>query len=174
MNATLTRAVLMLAVAAPCAAQPPQTSHIRPVDRQARAVVAEGLARSAAFRQLAAHIESLDGLVYVRVATDPRGSSGPRLGGYLSQNISHALNLRVLRITLTERSGMRAAAVLAHELQHAIEVLEVPGVRTSADVEALFDRIGFRVAQSVMETTAARRVEDAVASQIASSTRPRP
>src|SRR5262245_30484072 len=108
MNATVTRAVLMLAVAAPCAAEPPETSHIRTLDRQAQVVLVEGLARSAAFRQLAAHIESLDGLVYVRVATDPRGSSGPRLGGYLSQNISHALNLRVLRVTLTERSGLRA------------------------------------------------------------------
>jgi hypothetical protein len=58
--------------------------------------------------------------------------------------------------------GDRPIFILAHELQHAIEVLEAPHVSTEHDVDQLFERIGFHASAGDVETQAALDVERAV------------
>jgi hypothetical protein len=55
--------------------------------------------------------------------------------------------------------------ILAHELQHAIEVLESPAM-TSADIETMFKRRGNLGAGPVYETVAAVRVQQQVEAEL--------
>lgn len=66
--------------------------------------------------------------------------------------------MRYLRIELRHLSPARAAAVLAHELQHVVEVVDAD-VRSPAEFDALFRRIGFVVRDSPdhVDTVAAIR-----------------
>jgi hypothetical protein len=72
----------------------------------------------------------------------------------------------VMQITVTHDDEDRAVATLAHEFQHTVEVLEHPEVRTEADVDRLFERIGYRVASGLMETQAALDIERTVANEL--------
>jgi hypothetical protein len=63
-------------------------------------------------------------------------------------------------------SGDRRLLTLAHELQHAIEVLEAPDVATAGAVDELFERIGTNTSAGVMETQAALDVERAVGREL--------
>ena len=140
--------------------------HVRALDPQTATVLADGMARSAEFRRLVDRIESLDGIVFIRAGVDPRRSRD-RLGGFLSQQVTCVRGFRLLHIVVAPQSRGRAPAVLAHELQHAVELLEEPRACIDADVEALFARIGFQVRAGVVETEAAVRIEKIVARQIA-------
>jgi hypothetical protein len=58
--------------------------------------------------------------------------------------------------------GDRPTFILAHELQHAIEVLEAPDVSTEHAVDQLFEQIGTHAHAGVLETHAALDAERAV------------
>jgi hypothetical protein len=73
---------------------------------------------------------------------------------------------RILRVMVDERkTGIDAAASIAHELQHALEVLQVPDIKTAAAMHGLFERIGTWRKFS-FETDAAVRVTDTVHSEL--------
>jgi hypothetical protein len=64
----------------------------------------------------------------------------------------------------------RQISVMAHELQHALEVAEAPEVTDAASLVDLFRRIGYVKAESgrgiAYETKAARGVGDRVAEEL--------
>jgi hypothetical protein len=55
---------------------------------------------------------------------------------------------------------------LAHELQHAVELLEAKNARSPTECEALFARIGFRSGPHSYETHAAVEVDRRVAKEL--------
>ena len=55
---------------------------------------------------------------------------------------------------------------MAHELQHAIEVLEATDVASEAAGGQLFERIGMHASAGVMETQAALDIGRAVAREL--------
>jgi hypothetical protein len=107
-------------------------------------------------------IDRSSGLVYV-----VSSRCGTRLwepGACLDHRIRVSGGLRFLRVNVYPgESGGRLVALIAHELQHALEVLSDQTVTTQQDVEKLYEQIGRkRLASGNFETDAAQRVQDAV------------
>lgn len=149
-----------------CPARQTLPAQLRPLTCSTAARVIEGMARSATLCREIDRIGELNGIVYIKDAyyVDPRTKTVR--SGALSHEITMAGAHRVLHVTVAPQSGDRCLITLAHELQHAIEVLEARDVTTEADVDRLFARIGVRVGASVMETTSAVDMGRAVAREL--------
>jgi hypothetical protein len=65
-----------------------------------------------------------------------------------------------------DRLSVHRVGVLGHELQHALEVLESPDVRSSDDIERLFRRHR-AINGQILETDAALAAGDRVVSELA-------
>ncbi len=94
--------------------------------------------------------------------------------GILSHQVGVSDSICVLRVTLAIDCGDPAIATLAHELFHAIEVLEHPDARTEKAIDALFARIGEPIANQTFETTGALEKERKVLEELRSARRHEP
>jgi hypothetical protein len=141
--------------------------HLRVLDCRLAKALAGAAGRSAQLSDLIDRVSHTDGLVYVT----PLPTQGPasRLLGGFSHDISVAGPFRVLRIVLPSQYNDTAIAIAGHELRHALEVLEMSTARTEAEVEALYDRIGWRTSGRTVETQAALDAENAIARELRTS-----
>lgn len=142
-----------IAVAAMGADEPQTLSRIRPQTSKIADAVAQGTQRSPTFRRLIESIDATDGLVYVA-----EGTCGHVARSCLDMSVVIAGPHRVLYIFVNPRraSGCQIVEVIGHELQHAVEVLGNPTVRSGAAVFSFFDRIG-KTGFEWFETAAAVR-----------------
>lgn len=136
----------------------PPGGAIRSVNRDPRLaeLLAHGMARSVTLQGLVASLEASDVIVYVSFVQTPARN------GYLVHQITVAGPHRYLRVLLETRlSNREVIPLLAHELQHALEVAQSPHVRDREGIKALFERIGFPSLESafVHETEEALRVQ---------------
>lgn len=141
--------VLLLLLFAPAPLTRASTPHpfptVRPLGDLAAAVLSRALDRSATVRALAARIQVSDVIVYL----DVRRDLPPGVSACLTW-IATTPASRIVRVSITP--GLRYAdgvAFVGHELQHVVEVIEHPEVRSSADLDALYRRIGERGSQRV-------------------------
>ena len=113
-----------------------------------RSAVAVGLERSATFRRLHETIDASDGMVYVI-----EGMCGHGVHACLLLRVWVAGPYRVLliRVDPTKAAGCELVGLIGHELQHAIEALAEPTVRSDAAIYSLFEQIG-RTASGRFET----------------------
>jgi hypothetical protein len=111
-------------------------------------------------------VGELNGIVYIKSGFSVNDHTKRVLSGALSHQISMAGAHRVLHVMVAPESGDRPVITMAHELQHAIEVLEAPDVATEAAVDQLFERIGMHADTGIVETQAALNVERAVAREL--------
>lgn len=131
----------LLVGAAPAAAQVPGTAvpGVRPLRRRAAEAIEDGMERSATFRALVDALERSDVRVYIDVT--------PYLSGRVSGGLSFvgaSASMRFVRIALDARlTPWQTVYVLAHELQHALEVARAPDVRTLQAFDDLYRHIGF-------------------------------
>jgi hypothetical protein len=151
--------------AAPLRAQVP-ASRLRPQNARITAWLADGRARSPTLRALIARIDASDVLVYLDVlpALRPGVSAALTFMGDTPYG-------RMVRVSIRPAlSGREAMAMLAHELQHVVELLEHPEVRSEAAFEALFRRIGrpSTFAERHFDTEAALDTGDRVRHELAS------
>jgi hypothetical protein len=152
-----------------CAVREMVPGQLRPFSCRTAAIVANGLARSATFRGLVDRIGQLNGIVYITDRYYVNSQTRRVLSGALSHSVSMAGAHRVLHLMVAPESGDRPLITIAHELQHAIEVLEAPGVNTEAAVDQLFARIGVQVSAGIMETQAALDAERTVMRELSTS-----
>lgn len=149
-------ALAVVAVAEAAAAQeaPATASRVRTSSALISAAIALGVERSPTFRQRLAEIEATDGLVYVEAGTCGNNS----VAACLVPRLVLAGPSRLLRVfvDLRRATGCRLVATIGHELQHAVEVLQDPSVRSSDAMYFLFARIG-PVSSGPFETTAAKQ-----------------
>jgi hypothetical protein len=125
------------------------------------------MARSATLRRIIDRVGELNGIVYIQDRYDVNDRTKRVLSGALSHHITVAGAHRVLHLLVAPESGDRQLTTIAHELQHAIEVLEATEVTTDAAVDRLFERIGVNAGAGVMETRAAVDTERAVRRELA-------
>ena len=126
--------------------------HLRPTSALGRELIEAGMARSATFRRLIHRIEASDVIVYVQL--EPRLPTG--IGGAL-EFMGVGGDVRFLRITLGNQFNRPIlVALLGHELQHAVEVADAPGVRSATQLEALYRNIGHPVGHHRYDSVAAR------------------
>lgn len=109
-------------------AQPVATMpHVRSEDPAIAALIADAEVLSPTFRKLVLDIETTNGIVYVEA-----GQCGFGVQACLMHSVVVAGPHRLLRIvvnTRRDRAGLIGA--IGHELQHAWEMLSVPGLTTS-------------------------------------------
>jgi hypothetical protein len=140
------------------------TSHVRTADARIAALIDVGLARSATFRQLVDTLNASDVIVYVDTK-----QTRPMLRGYLAHTMSSAGSVRYLRVSIRTRGADQwLVAVLAHELQHAVEVAEHREVRDADALGRLFDRLSsrFLCSQACVETRAAMSIQATVEDEL--------
>jgi hypothetical protein len=148
-----------------CSAMTALPAHIRLTSCVLAKAVAAGLEGSLTFRRLADRIAALDGIVHVDARYVVRFESRQVLSGALLHRVTRAGKYRLLHITVAPEAGTRPVLTMAHELQHAIEVLE-SNAMTEGDIERLFTRIGIRVGPGTFETDRALELERAVAREL--------
>jgi hypothetical protein len=156
---------LVLAASVEVGAQAPPDWHVRSSDSHLADLIAQGYARSATFRRLVSTLNASDVIVYVEPQIVPR----VRRGGFLIDTVVKAGPYRYLRIRVGRRSRTESTiAVLAHELQHAVEVAEAPEVRDSDSFRELFERIGLPgiCNGACLETEAAMAVQRQVGEEL--------
>jgi hypothetical protein len=112
---------------------------VRAVAPDVQALIARGLAKSATFARLMVDIDNTDVIAYVEFNDRlPMGTAGR-----LVWAVSPSQGPRYLRIQVSpDGTPNQQVAVLAHELQHALEVAHAPDVRDVPSFARLYDRIG--------------------------------
>ena len=154
MRTALTLFALLITIV-PCAADPRDPHpQIRGTSRNETRLIQEVLARSTTARGLAAEIEGTDLIVYVQYSAEqPVGRAVTRLAAATPEH-------RYLRVIMGPTThATERGALLAHELQHAVEIGRDPGVRDENGMRRLFAEIGEdRHARFAFETTAAREI----------------
>jgi hypothetical protein len=156
---------LVLASVIGVAGQPVSLGHVRATEARILAIVEDGVARSATFRRLIETLDASDVIVYI----------GPKfhreaLAGYLAHRLIVAGPLRYIKIALDMNGpGDRVVALMAHELQHAVEVAEAPEVRDSQSMVRMFERTSLDNAcggGNCDETKAAIEIQEAVFAEL--------
>jgi hypothetical protein len=128
---------------------------LRPQDSRIVQVLREGAARSSTFRSLADRIESSNVIVYIAVNPILKSS----LSGALTW-MTRAGEFRYVRASISaDLTFDQMIATVAHELQHAVEVIEDESVNDERSLVALYKRIGqpSRATTSGWETTSAEQ-----------------
>jgi len=102
-----------------------------------RHLLTEGHHRSATFRDLVARLQASDVIVHVEAAPP-----GHFVDGGL-QFVTATASTRYVRVTLrTDLPMGENVALLGHELRHAVEVAEAPGIRDEASFQRFYDAVG--------------------------------
>lgn len=136
-------------------------THVRWANESGRALLVEGVRRSAVVRNLVDDLEHSDVIVYVSGVM----SAAPGAAGGCAEGVAAHLafataagGLRYLHITLDtwRAGGWDAIPLLGHELQHALEVAAAPEVKDVWSFERLYFRIGWPSGQRAYETDLAR------------------
>jgi len=110
---------------------------IRSEDAGVADAMRQALQDSATFRRLAVAIHKTDGIVYVR-----RGRCGGRVTGCTQFAAVSGPN-RILHVTIDTATTGLDVGTIAHELQHVLEVLRNPNIR-SAEGMVLFYMVAGR------------------------------
>src|SRR5204863_5780985 len=112
----------MMLLALAVAAQDSPSRHVRASEPQILALIDAGLSRSATFRSVVATLDASDVIVYIH---QKRGRES--LGGYMAHRVVARGGYRYLQIAIETRGPHgRLVPLLAHELQHAIEIARSP------------------------------------------------
>jgi hypothetical protein len=144
------------------------THHVRSTEPKISALINAGLARSSTFQHLVETLDRSDVIVYVDTKL-----TRPALGAYLAHTVVVAGGVRYLHIAIDAHGAERhLVPLLAHELQHALEVAGDPTVRDSESMDRLFERLAVEFGcggTTCAETQAAKDVEAAVGAELKSA-----
>ena len=143
------------------------TSHVRSEDAAIMKFVERAREASETFRRLVDAIDASDGLVYIQEGRCPNNARACFIG-VTAAGRSRTLWVRVnLRI---KRPDWDVMGSIAHELRHAVEVLDVPSIRSTAAMYLFYRNVGFRATPPSYETLPALDAGYAVRSEIRSHT----
>ena len=141
---------------------------LRPQSHSARALLDDGIARSATVRSLIVGLESTDVIVLI----DRALTNNQRAFTSLMAAVPGARFIRVIVDNRLVRD--RAVELLGHELQHVTEIASAIDVRSDADMRRHFETIGQQRDDGGFETVLAKQIEYRVhLDLVAASRRPR-
>jgi len=127
---------------------------VRAVTPLVRSLIADTAARSLTVRELLARLAGSDVIVHVELT----GSA--QIPTARTKLVAAVSGVRFLRIAINAGVPFAdLAPLLAHELQHVLEIAEEPGAVSEAGVRQLYDRIGRARGGDRYETDAAQQVE---------------
>jgi hypothetical protein len=162
--------VVLAAIAAagevPMAAQEASRA-LRPESAAVRALMTRGMERSSTFRDLAGRLSGADVIIYVRFSRCPGDVPGCLSWASATPGIRRVL----IKLDQFGRSPNELTALLAHELQHALEVAEAPEIRDLPSFQKAFAERGWKGARG-FETAQARDVTRRVAAELGQRAKP--
>jgi hypothetical protein len=127
-------------------------SRVRPVSNHALALLAEGADRSPTFRRLLREIETSDVIVHVEARLG-RAS----LVAASTRFITSSGGSRYLRVLVDAAHPRHVQiALLGHELQHVVEIVGTPSIRSADDLRRHYREHGVEVGVDRYDTIAAR------------------
>ena len=136
-------------------------TRVRGASARVVAIINKAAAQSETFRGLVDEIDHTDGIVYVA-----KSDCGSGVRACLLLTMTMMGPNRLIRILVDPRAADRdLMASIGHELQHAVEVLSYPSVRSSSQMILLYKRICDVCGRS-FETNAAVRAGDAVRAEL--------
>ena len=146
--------------------RPLQLIRVKPADPEMRRLVQDGYTRSDVFRTVVDELQRSNAIVVVQF--------GACANGRVRSCVSHVdgnARQRHIRIKVnTQTTNDRLIATIAHELQHAVEIVREVAVTNSEQARALYRRIARgRCAEGLSdlcETDAALAVERRVLGQL--------
>jgi DNA-binding PadR family transcriptional regulator len=145
-------------------------THVRALEPRILALIETGIRRSETFRHLVDTLNASDVIVYI----EPK-QTREALGGYLSHKVTAGGAFRYLRVKIvTQGAENRLISVLAHELQHAVEVAQAPEARDAESLANVVRRLAFQFgcdSTTCYETQASRDVEHAVRDELRAAAR---
>ena len=155
--------VATLAADTPCA---PRFQNLRSTEAKVVLALTACYDRSSTCRRLIDTIEDSTTIGYMNTGWC-RGSTPSSCLHFMGTGASY----RFLRITLDPAlRGDTVIEMLAHELQHAVEIVRAPDVNDMDTLRALYRAIGYRrgsfVTRDEWETDDAQRVADFVGSEL--------
>jgi hypothetical protein len=164
--------IFVLGLGLSFAAQDAPIQHVRSSEPRILALLNAGLARSATFRRLIDTLDASDVIVYVELqaSRESRQVQRESLDAYLLHQVVSRGGQRYLRIGLGARgSERRIIGILAHELQHAVEIARAPDVRDAGSLQKFFSRVSlaFGCAGTCYETQEAKDVQRLVDDELA-------
>src|SRR5262249_38713188 len=127
--------------------------HVRAA-ANALSLLDEAAATSATVRDLIDRLEATDVIVYVEIPPSPQ------IPLARTRLVTATALVRFLRIDLHGSvSPFDRTPLIAHELQHALEIAAQPDVRDDDGVRRLYRRIGHQHGPNMFETDAAAAIE---------------
>ena len=114
---------------------------IRSTDRRLRSLLDEGVRLSRTMRALVARLHASDVVVYVQCD----GPSGP--DGRLTF-LSTAGGYRYVVVRMARFPRIQQIAMMAHELQHAVEIADTPAIVDGPSLVREYQRMGYENARS--------------------------
>ena len=145
---------------------PGRFTRVRAVDPELRRIIADGADRSATFLALAEEIQRSPAIVQVQFGRCPRGNFRSCVSGV--EGDARQRHIRIFVDTRTTQD--RLIATVAHELQHAVEILRDPEAIDAERTMALYRRIAIGKCGEGLsekcETRQAQAVEAAVLDEL--------
>lgn len=159
-QSVLASAALLCCLATTAAAQ--TVGAVRPEHPDLRKMIDDGIDRSATFRTLVDRLKARSLIVYVRFDRCPGGVAA------CTRFVTPQGTTRRLLIVLDRfgRAPSQLIALLAHELQHAVEIADAPNVIDLPSFHHFYATTGRRVSAGY-ETDKAIRVARIVAAELA-------
>jgi hypothetical protein len=132
---------------------------VRSEDGHLSVVIAQAAERSPTFKRLLDSINTTDGLVYIAAGTCQQS-----VRACLHMTLDVAEPYRLLRVFVNPRgtTSCELMALLGHELQHVVEVLSNPNIRSTPALVSFFHQIGPTADRLRFETDKANEVQRAV------------
>jgi hypothetical protein len=113
-------------------------TRVRGADQEFHALIREGDARSASFREIVDEIQRSNAVVMVQYGLCAKGQIRSCV-----THVSGDSRARSIRIVINTRTtNDRLIATIAHELQHAVEIIRDAQATGPEQVMALYRRIG--------------------------------
>jgi len=140
--------------------------HVRPATPAARTLIDDAARHSPTVRELIDHVDRTDVIVYVQLTASSQVASAA------TTFVTTTQDRRYLRVLI--HAGVPAwtrAQLLAHELQHVLEIAAEPNVTSNDGIRSLYDRIGHASGKDRFESEAARRIEEKVRSEMVQARR---
>ena len=154
--------LLLIAIAVPHRSYAQGAPHVRILDPVLKELFDHGMQHSPTLRALVEKVEAAPILVFIEGDIRMPSYVGARLNFVTSVN-----GLRYVRVDIDcTLSPRRQIALLAHELQHALEIGERSDILDAEDMESLYEDIGFESfdngSHKRFETEAAKAVQRTV------------
>jgi hypothetical protein len=134
--------------------EPSKFAHVRCLSPEARALKDDAVRRSPSIRSLVERLERSDVVVYLQLPGD--SDQQPTVSHLTFVSFAAGTRYVLVRIDPWRTAPPSRIALLGHELYHALEIAQDPGVRDPMTLRALYRRIGHEHGRGQFETEAAR------------------